>query len=310
MSEKNIYDYLENQRFDTGTNAAEFQENEFDIDEYKRRKTEEKQMVYGLIDAGTEKLKESSSALEQYLTMQQHFDRYTVNNVIAIMEQKADARQLRDFDSWKAQRARLKKGASHVKILEPYNYVTPDGHTGVGYNIKKVYDVSDTTARPTVRFRQVQDKRMLLKALVYRPQARMEVIDDMGDYGGGALFDPDSNTVFIRRGLGQETFFRNVARELAYADLSAHNPEMGREDLNFHAECTAYMLCKKYGIEPEGVEPVMPDGMKTMELRELRGEFSKMREAMIEINGRMAESLERQRQEKARQAGDERGNAR
>ena len=188
--------------------------------------------------------------------------------------------------------------------------MTPDGRKGVGYNVKKVYDVSDTTARPTVRFRQVQDKRALLKALVYRPQANMEVIDDMGDYGGGALFDPASNTVFIRRGLGQEAFFRDVARELAHADLSAYNPGMGREDLEFHAGCTAYMLCKKYGIEPEGIEPAMPDEMKAMDPRELRGEFSKIRETMLAIDGRMAESLEHQRQEKARQTGDERGDVR
>ena len=180
--------------------------------------------------------------------------------------------------------------------------MTPDGHKGVGYNVKKVFDVSETTARSTVRFKRVQDTRMLLKALVYKPQVAMEVIDDVGSYDKGALFDPESNTLFIKRGLSQEDFFRDVARELAHADFAAEYPDITRSDMAFHAECTAYMLCQKYGIEPKGVEPVMPMQLKDMEPKDLRGEFSIMRKTMLAINDRMAESLEYQRREKAKSA--------
>lgn len=308
MNEKNIYDFLESQGFEKSNRGIpDYQSREFDLEEYKKRKSEEKQFVYDLIDAGTDKMRESSDALKKYLFMQQHFDRYTVNNVIAIMEQKANATQLVDREKMKAQNARPRKGASHIKILEPYNYVTPDGHKGIGYNVKKVFDVSETTARSTVRFKRVQDTRMLLKALVYKPQVAMEVIDDVGNYDKGALFDPESNTIFIKRGLSQEDFFRDVARELAYADFAAEYPDLTRGDMSFHAECTAYMLCQKYGIEPERVELVMPERLLQMESKDLRGELSMMRKTMLAINDRMGQSLEYQRQEKAKAAREDMG---
>ncbi len=308
MSEMNIYDFLDRQSLsEDSRDVSDYQSGEFNMEEYKQRKIEEKQQLYELIDAGTEKMKESREDLMKYLAMQQHFDRYTVGNVIAIMQQRDTAVQLKDFDSWKAQRASIKKGANHIKILEPYDYLTPDGRKGVGYNVKKVYDVSDTTARPAVRFRQVQDKDMLLRALVDKPNVSMKVIDDMGDFQEAALFDPESNTIFITRGVEQDVFFREVARELAYADLSFSYEGASREELRFHAECAAYMLCSKYGIDPEGVEPVMPERLKAMEAKDLRGEFTQIRSSMNEINGRIGQSLDMQRQAKAK---ENRGNER
>lgn len=311
MNENSIYDFLESQSFeDGGRDVSDYQSGQFDLEEYKQHKKEERELVYDLIDKGTEKMKEDDGALKKYLSMQQHFDRYTVNNVIAIMEQREDATQLIDREKMKSQNARPKKGATHIKILEPYNYVTPDGHKGVGYNIKKVFDISETTARPTVRFKRVQDTRMLLKALVFRPPVAMEVLNDMGGYNRDALFDPESNTIFVKRGLSQEDFFREVARELAHADFSMEYPELNRRDLDFHADCTTYMLCEKYGIEPEGVKPVMPERLKQMEPKDLRSEFSTMRKTMLSINDRMGQSLEHQRQEKAKAAKENLGAAR
>ena len=120
MNENSIYDFLESQSFEeSNRDVSDYQSREFDLEEYKKRKGEEKQFVYDLIDAGTDKIKESGDTLKKYLSMQQHFDRYTVNNVIAIMGQKANATQLVDREKMKAQNARPKKGASHIKILEP-----------------------------------------------------------------------------------------------------------------------------------------------------------------------------------------------
>ena len=302
MSEMNIYDFLDRQSLsEDSRDVSDYQSGEFNMEDYKQRKIEEKRQLYDLIDAGTERMKESREALMKYLAMQQHFDRYTVGNVIAIMQQRETAVQLKDFDSWKAQRASIRRGASHIKILEPYDYITPDGRKGVGCNVKKVYDVSDTTARPTVRFKQVQDKDMLLRALVYKPNVSMRVVDEIGDFRESALFDPESNTIFIRRGVEPDVFFREVARELAYADLTFSYEGASREDLRFHAECAAYMLCGKYGVSPEGVEPVMPERLKAMEAMDLRGEFTQIRNSMNEINGRIGQSLEMQRQAKAKE---------
>jgi len=311
MNENSIYDFLESQSFEeTGRDVSDYQSGPFDLEKYKQDKKEERELVYDLIDEGTEKIRRNDDDLKKYLSMQQHFDRYTVNNVIAIMEQKEGATQLIDREKMKSQHARPKKGATHIKILEPYNYVTPDGNRGVGYNIKKVFDIAETTARPTVRFKRVQDTRMLLKALVYRPPVAMEVIKDMQGYDKGALFDPESNTIFVKRGLSQEDFFREVARELAHASFAAEYPDFGRQDMDFHADCTTYMLCKKYGIEPEGINPVMPERLLQMEPKDLRGEFSSMRKTMLSINDRMGQSLEHQRQENAKAAKENLGAAR
>ena len=49
---------------------------------------------------------------------------------------------------------KIQKGAKSISILEPVEYAKRDGTTGISYNVKKVFDVSQTNGKrppaPTV----------------------------------------------------------------------------------------------------------------------------------------------------------------
>ena len=80
--------------------------------------------------------------------MQSTFGRYSAVNALLILAQKPEAARLGSFDYWKSQNGFVKPGQSGISILEPLKeYEREDGSTAVGYNVKKVFDISQIDAR-------------------------------------------------------------------------------------------------------------------------------------------------------------------
>ena len=68
--------------------------------------------------------------------------------MLLILAQKPDATQLKDFDGWKDAGASIKRQQKGISILEPgEEYEREDGSIGTSYNVKRVFDISQTTAR-------------------------------------------------------------------------------------------------------------------------------------------------------------------
>ena len=93
-------------------------------------------------------------------------------NAVLITAQKADATQLSDFKGWKNNGVFIKKGESGIVLLEPgEEYTKEDGTVGVSYNSKKVFDISQTTAKAKDRPAMKRDERLLLKAIIHNAPA-------------------------------------------------------------------------------------------------------------------------------------------
>ena len=54
---------------------------------------------------------------------------------------------LKDFDDWGKDNVKITKGAKSISILEPVEYTRADGSPGISYNVKKVFDVTQTNGR-------------------------------------------------------------------------------------------------------------------------------------------------------------------
>lgn len=120
----------------------------FNKEEWAAAKQEQRKTAYELIDTTYEKMMADGDAFQQYLDVQGHFDRYSVNNAILVSAQMPEATQLKDYGSWKQSRAYVDKDAQKVTILEPGKaYEREDGSKAVGYNAKVVYDISQTSAK-------------------------------------------------------------------------------------------------------------------------------------------------------------------
>ena len=239
-----------------------------------------------------------------YLDVQSRFDRYTATNALLILAQKPEATQLRDFESWRSTGAFIKRQEmSHgISILEPGDeYKREDGSIGTYYNVKKVYDVSQTNTRMKVQPTVSMDERLLLKALIHRPPVPMQTVDELPN-NMGALYDHDQKVIFVRRGMTADDIFRSVSKELAHAEIAGARSEYYREDAAFAAYSVSYLLCRKYGIDVSGYDfSRLPEDFREADPQSIRAALSEMRDTANTISGRMYRVLEQNKAPKSKE---------
>jgi len=266
-------------------------------EDYAAKKKEEREALFTLSDDTAMAVAGDGGKFGQYLDVQSKFDRYSAVNSLLIMAQESQlpnqsASRLGDFDYWKDKGGSVMRNQTGIAILEPHNYTKEDGTQSVGYNVKKVFDVSQVDTRrmkappppPTFTDRQI------LGALISKAPVQITGVETLPD-GAGAIYDPQTDTISVRRGMEFADTFRSVAQELAYADLTT-GPDMP-SDPQFSAYCASYMLCQKHGVDTQGFDftdaPKVLDGM---DAREVKGELSQIRDVAEDISGRMARQLD------------------
>lgn len=237
----------------------------FDKEAWAEKKQAERQAVYDLADTTAEAVSANGSKFQAYLDVQTRFSRYSATNVLLILAQKPDATQLKDFDGWKDAGASIKRQQKGISILEPgEEYEREDGSIGTSYNVKRVFDISQTTARVKVQPSVSMDDRLLLKALISRPTVPMQMVDDLPNHMG-ALYDHDQQVIFVRRGMNAADIFRSVSKELAHAEIAAVTKDYTREGAAFAAYSVSYILCREYGVDASGY--AVPETATYLEIR-------------------------------------------
>ena len=160
------YDDIFNASSQKGTEDKSFVS--FNKEEWAAQKKQERESAFAMIDETAQRMANDGSRFQSYLDVQARFDRYSVGNAVLITAQKADATQLSDFKGWKNNGVFIKKGESGIVLLEPgEEYTKEDGTVGVSYNSKKVFDISQTTAKVKDRPAMKRYERLLLKAIIH-----------------------------------------------------------------------------------------------------------------------------------------------
>jgi hypothetical protein len=265
---------------------------ELSTEEYAAKKQAEREAVFAISDQIATEVSNDGGKFQQYLDVQSKFDRYSAVNALLIMAQKPEATRIGDFNYWKSQGGYVKPGQAAFSIIEPgKEYRRDDGSTAVGYNVKKVFDVSQLDARkmktpPT----QNHSERQVLAALISRTPVKISGVDELPN-GGGAATDVETGNIYVRKGMGFADTFRNVSHELAYAEVM--NNDKSQIDLHFTAYCASYILCRKYGIDTRQFNfSSAPAQFRDMDLQSIKRELSGVRDAAGEIASRMAKHLE------------------
>ena len=134
--------------------------------------------------------------------------------------------------------------------MEPgKEYQRDDGSVGVSYNVKKVFDISQTRVAQRPAPAVVRDERLLLKALMNNAPCRFAISNELPE-GVNVAYHPQEHTVYIRQGLDAPTIFRGLAQELARAHMD--RDEITCESPDFTAYSVSYMLCRRNGVPVEG----------------------------------------------------------
>ena len=270
----------------------------FNKEEWAAQKQEQRKAAYELIDTTCEKMMADGGAFQQYLDVQGHFDRYSVNNAILVSAQMPEATQLKDYGSWKQSRAYVDKDAQKITILEPgKEYEREDGSKAVGYNAKVVYDISQTSAKDRQQPQEAKTMRELVSAMIDASPVSFVPVDDLEL---PAFYDSAQQTIFIKTGLNEEQLFVSMAKEVSAAVFDFKHKE-SRDASEFKSFCVAYMVSSRYGVDTKGFNfDKLPKEFEGMETQEFKGQLGSMRDVLGEIQSDMYKSLEKNKPPKSK----------
>ena len=271
----------------------------FNKEEWAAQKQEQRKEAYELIDNTCSEMMANGDSFRQYLDVQGHFDRYSVNNAILVSAQMPEATQLKDYGSWKQNRVYVDKDAQKVTILEPgKEYQRDDGSKAVGYNAKVVYDVSQTSAKDRQQPQEQKTMRELVSAMIDASPVSFVPVDDLEL---PAFYDSAQQTIFIKTGLSEEQLFVSMAKEVSAAVFDCKHKE-SRDDSDFKSFCVAYMVSSRYGVDTKGFHfDKLPKEFEGMETQAFKGELGSMRDVLGEIQSDMYKSLEKNKPPKSKE---------
>ncbi|MCD1261352.1 hypothetical protein B5M42_021355 [Paenibacillus athensensis] len=281
----------------TGRSGTNTSEQPFDKDAWAQKKQELRQWTYDTVDAATTAIAQSGQQFQQYLDVQSRFDRYSVSNALLILTQRPDATRIADFEAWKEQGVYIRRKETGFYILEPgEEYQREDGTKGISYNPKKMFDIAQTTASQKREQPLPLDDRTRIKALMERSPVPIAMSDTLPP-DVQALYQPDTHSIVIRRGMDAGDIFRSLAQELAHAELERGDNGYSRSAYAFHAYCASYMLSKQLGVQTSSFRfQRAPEKLKDKEPQQIRAELATMKEAAHEIARRMNRVLAQQQQ--------------
>ena len=272
-------------------------------EEYVAKKKAEKDAVYQMIDDAATEIVNAPEKFRGYLDTQARMDRYYAANALLIYKQQPQATQLKEFRDWQEDGVKVSKGAKSLSILEPVEYAKKDGSTGIAYNVKKVFDVSQTNGRRPAAPTLDRDPRKLVAIMLDTAPIDVATVEELPSPNMGAFYRNEDQTLYVKRDIGDSVALcQCVAQELGHAQLAMSCEAYSRREMGFSAVCVGYMLCRKFGVDTRSfaIENI-PDGLKNKEPKGIRAELSKTRSAMNEIGSRVAEEIYRRRAERSKE---------
>jgi len=274
------------------------QNNEFDKEAWAAKKKAERDERYATADATAEEVCTDGGKFRDYLDVQANFRYYSATNALLILHDNKNASKLGDKDFWRDQGVYIKRQEFNrpIKIVESNGeYTRDDGSIGVSYNIKRVYDISQTTARIKKPQPVSHDARALFNALIYKRPVDIRSVDELPN-DASAIYDHEQEVIFVCRGLDADNLFCGLSKALAEAEIALTTDEYIPENASYKAHCVSYILGRQFGFEVSDYEFGNPsDFLRTDDPQEIRAELSEIRDTAYDISARMARALEKEK---------------
>lgn len=252
----NMLNYTFDDLFAAQAVDAEKMQSEFNVEEWKAKKTENRQKAFAMVDQAAIQAVSCKEQFRVLLDVWSRFGtRYSVNNLLLIYLQRPDASELNIYSEWRMRGTPVKKNEPETLILTG----TPreDGK-GVFYDARKVFDVKQIKNPPQDEEKKdpSYDARILMRALVYVSPVKIVNNDTNLDADEIAAYDEKEKTIHVRMGVKDpQELFRSLVQEIVLAHLFLQN-ETDDSDVYFLAASGAFLLCHAFGI-------AVPDGTYT-----------------------------------------------
>lgn len=218
--------------------------------EYAARKKAEKDAAYETIDNSISEMMQNDDSFVNYLNFQSNMDRYTASNAILIMSRCPDATQLKSKGGWKELDVEVQVSEDEaIHILKPSDYIDNEGNQRTSYNVDYIYDISQTNAEPKPPQKAECNPKVLAIALMKSAAVPKVTVDELPIADSVAFYDNENNQLLIKKNSYSVPLFKDIARELALAEIADGCDEYNRAECLPSAICSAYMICQKYGID-------------------------------------------------------------
>ena len=136
---------------------------------------------------------------------------------------------------------KVNKGAKSLSILEPVEYTKNDGSTGIAYNVKKVFDVAQTSGKKPAAPTLDRDPRKLVAIMLDTAPIDVSTVEELPSPNMGAFYKNEDQTLYIKRDIGNSVALcQCVAQELGHAQLAMNCEAYSRRDMGFSAVCVGY----------------------------------------------------------------------
>lgn len=267
-----------------GGNETTAEQTQLSKEDWQILREQNRAQAYEMLEEATTALADPEP-MKQYLDVQSRFDRYSVSNVLLIAKQCPTATRLADFKTWQEQGASIQKGQKAISILEPREITKQNGEKGTFYDVKKVFDISQTTAEQTPPPVKKADEKRLIKALMRTSPVEIRINNQLSP-DLNAMYSPQDKAIYVRQGMNGADIFKAVAREIILARSDKGDGHMAQR---FAVSCVAYMVCKRSGIEPLPIQEENP--MKDMDPKDIRKAMKIVRDEANSITGEMEKTL-------------------
>lgn len=259
----------------------------FNKEEWAKQQQENRTQAYEMLENATQEIT-NPDIFMSYLDIQSRFDRYSVSNALLVAYQMPEATKLCDAKTWKEHGVFIKKGESGILILEPgKEFKRQDGSIGTNYNAKKVFDVSQTTAKQYPKRQKDWGERVLVRALSRTSPVPVEISDKVPEEAG-AVYRNDNKKILIRKGMPGDEIFRCLSMEIAHAKLDKGG--YSREKCSLAAFAISFITCERFGIEPQQIKG--DELFKGMDSKSIRKELSNIRTEANSITASIQKTLE------------------
>ena len=195
-------------------NNAAPSEPQYSKEEYAAMKKTEREAVWVQVDARMGEVLADASTLQGFLDFMSQC-RNSLPNQLLLSGQNADITDARTFQQWKDAGRHIRTGEEGYTAIVGQVYEN-NGRKASGYNIGKVFDITQTRGRPVP------------------PPAEYQV--------------PKNRTIYVRNGMDAGTTLCAIVRECAQADFHK-DYTYNRQAYAAPSYCAAYMVAHRYGLD-------------------------------------------------------------
>ena len=210
-------------------------------------KQAEREDLWARVDAQAEKVFQDDASMKGFLDFMARCTPQSTRNLLILYEQDPSITHPRTFEKWREAGRSVRSGESGYTFFVDQDYTKDDGTRGIGYNITKAFDISQTRGPQPIPPRTYLPEEVIA-AMVEQSSVPL-VISDQLPQGVQAQYVPRQRAIYVRDGMDETVTACVIAREQAHASFDTVGGGYYRQAYTAQAYCAAYVTARKFGID-------------------------------------------------------------